>query len=228
MMNILVFRVRTFFAYLTIAIGSMLVDFYRNDPTKVNRLRMKISRNVLRSVGLSYEVKGRLDADTDLIIANHQSMMDIFLLESYVGEDIRFVGRKGIMDVWPVGLVVDAIGHITIDRDDRRSAVKLLKEVKAKKGKKVVIFPEGTRSLTGEIQEFEAGAKIVAEKLGLKVQPIVIKELRNYYSELEKLSKKGTVLLEILPPVELSEGWYERCRSDMIAAKNAAGEKPSA
>jgi len=176
---------------------------------------------VLRSVGLKYEVKGELDEDTDLIIANHQSMMDIFLLESHVGKEIRFVGRKGIMDVWPVGLVVRAIGHITIDRNDRRSGVKLLKEVKAKKGKKVVIFPEGTRSLTGEIQTFEAGAKIVAEKLGLKVQPIVIKDLREYYSESAKHSKKGTVHLEILPPVELKEGWFEQCRSDMIDVKNS-------
>jgi 1-acyl-sn-glycerol-3-phosphate acyltransferase len=95
----------------------------------------------------------------------------------------------------------------------------LLKEVKAKKGKKVVIFPEGTRSLTGEIQTFEAGAKIVAEKLALKVQPIVIKDLRNYYSESEKYSKRGTVHIEILPAVELKEGWYENCRTDMIAAK---------
>jgi len=176
---------------------------------------------VLRSVGLKYEVKGALDEDTDLIIANHQSMMDIFLLESYVGKDIRFVGRKGIMDVWPVGLVVRAIGHITIDRNDRRSGVKLLKEVKAKKGNKVVIFPEGTRSLTGEIQAFEAGAKIVAEKLGLKVQPIVIKDLKEYYSESAKHSRKGTVHLEILPPVELKEGWFEQCRSEMIEVKNS-------
>jgi 1-acyl-sn-glycerol-3-phosphate acyltransferase len=185
---------------------------------KVNRLRLWISRMVLRSAGLKYEVKGHLADDTDLIIANHQSMMDIFLLEAHVGSDIRFVGRKGIMDVWPVGLVVNAIGHITIDRNDRRSGVKLLKEVKAKKGKKVVIFPEGTRSLTGEIQPFEAGAKIVAEKLGLKVQPIVIKDLSRYYNEGKKLSRKGTVHIEILPPVELTEGWFEQSRKEMIAA----------
>ena len=220
MIGVLVFRIRTFFAHLAIAIGSMLIDHYKEDIEKVNRLRLWISRKVLRCTGLDYEVEGHLDDDTDLIIANHQSMMDIFLLEAHVGSDIRFVGRKGIMDVWPVGLVVNAIGHITIDREDRRSGVKLLKEVKAKKGKKVVIFPEGTRSSTGEIQAFEAGAKIVAEKLGLKVQPIVIKDLREYYSESEKHSRKGTVHIEILPPVELAEGWYEKCRADMIAAKN--------
>ncbi len=219
MINNLIFRIRTFLVYLVIAVGSTLVDLYKNDSNRVNRLRIWISRNALRMAGITFETKGHLEADTDLIVANHQSMMDIFLLEIVVGSDVRFVGRKGIMDIWPIGLVVRTVGHITIDRNDRRSAVKLLKEVKAKKGKKVVIFPEGTRSLTGDIQAFEAGAKIVAEKLTLKVQPIVIKDLRNCYSESEKYSKKGTVHLEILPPVELKEGWYEKCRTDMIAAK---------
>ena len=219
MINNLIFRIRTFFIYLVIAVGSTLIDRYKNDSNSVNRLRIWISRNALRMAGIAFETKGRLQSDTDLIVVNHQSMMDIFLLEIVVGSDVRFVGRKGIMDIWPIGLVVRAVGHITIDRSDRRSAVKLLKEVKAKKGKKVVIFPEGTRSLTGEIKTFEAGAKIVAEKLALKVQPIVIKDLRNCYVESEKYSKKGTVHLEILPPVELKEGWYEKCRADMIAAK---------
>jgi len=219
MLNLFTFRMRTFFAHLAIAIGSTMVDILKKDKSKTDKWRMWISRNVLRGVGITYEVQGELDDDTDLIIANHQSMIDIFLLESLVGPEIRFVGRKGIMDVWPVGLVVDAVGHITIDRNDKRAGVKLLKEVREKKGKKVVIFPEGTRSLNGEIQAFEPGAKMVAEKLGLKVQPIVIKDLSEFYNEGMKHSKKGMVHIEVLPPVTMEEGWLEKAREAMIMAK---------
>lgn len=220
MLDIIIFRFRTFLAHLTIAIGSTIIDLLKKDKVKVDSWRMWISRIVLRSVGLTYEIKGHLDEDTDLIIANHQSMIDIFLLESFVGPEIRFVGRKGIMDVWPVGLVVDAVGHITIDREDRRSGVKLLKEVREKKGKKVVIFPEGTRSLTGEIQAFEAGAKMVAEKLGLKVQAVVIKDLAHFYHEGTKHSKRGKVHIEVLPPAVLKEGWFDESRAQMIKVQN--------
>lgn len=219
MLSFIIFRIRTFFAHLSIAIGSTMVDIFKNDKTKTDKWRMWISRNVLQSVGLSYEIKGQLDENTDLIIANHQSMIDIFLLESFVGPEIRFIGRKGIMDVWPVRLVVDAVGHITIDRNDRRSGVKLLKEVREKKGKKVVIFPEGTRSLNGEIQPFESGAKMIAEKLGLKVQPILIKDLSEYYNEGKKYSKKGKVHIEIMPPIVLKEDWLEESRRKMIEAQ---------
>ncbi len=220
MLKIMTYRIRTLFAHLAIAIGSTMVDVFKENKTKTDQWRMWISKNVLRSTALSYEVKGHLDADTNLIIANHQSMLDIFLLESFVGPEIRFVGRKGIMDVWPVGLVVDAVGHITIDRDDRRSGVKLLKEVHEKKGKNVVvIFPEGTRSINGEIQDFELGAKMVAEKLGLKVQPVVIKGLSSFYNEGTKFSKKGHIHIEVLPAVPLEDGWFEKSREAMIEAK---------
>jgi len=216
MMDRVVFYGRTLSLYLVMVAGALLIYLCRNNPQRVDRLRIWVSRSALSCTGLRYEVRGELAPDTDLIIANHQSMMDIFLLESMIGPEIRFVGRKGIMDTWPVGLVTDIIGHITIDRSDRRSGVKLLKAVRAKKGKKVVIFPEGTRSFNGEIKAFEPGAKMVAEKLGLKVQPVVIKRLNEHYNESRKHSKKGTVFIEILDPVELQEGWLEASRSKMI------------
>lgn len=215
----IVFYWRTLAAYSVIVVGAMLIYLNRNNREKMDRCRIQISRSILNSVGLRYEVKGELERDTDLIIANHQSMMDIFLLESLVGPAIRFVGRKGIMDTWPVGLVTDIIGHITIDRNDRRSGVKLLKAVREKRGNKVVIFPEGTRSFNGEIKAFEPGARIVTEKLGLKVQPVVIKDVRQLYSEGIKHSKKGTVHIEILPPVDVKEGWLEQSREEMIAVQ---------
>ncbi len=214
-----VFHVRTIMAYVVMVTGAILIYLNRENIPRLDRLRGWISRRVLSSAGLDYTVEGELAPDTNLIIANHQSMMDIFILEAYVGADIRFVGRKGIMDSWPVGLVTEIIGHITIDRNDRRSGVKLLKEVRRKVDKKVVIFPEGTRSFDGRIKAFEPGARMVAEKLGLKVQPVVIKELGHFYNEGTKHSKKGVVHVEVLPPVELKEGWFEASRNAMIAAK---------
>lgn len=221
MFSYIIYRLRTFLAHLSIAVGSTMVDLLKKDKKSTDKWRMWISRKVLKSVGLHYEITGHLDPDTDLIIANHQSMIDIFLLESIVGPEIRFVGRKGIMDVWPVGLVVNAIGHITIDREDKRAGVKLLREVREKKGKKVVIFPEGTRSPDGEIHTFESGAKMIAEKLHLKVQPILIKNLHELYNESKKYSKKGTVQIEIFPVVTFSENWLEEVREEMIKRKNA-------
>ncbi len=227
-MGIMIFKIRTFFAHLVIAIGSIMVDVFKDDPAKTDKWRLWISRNVLKSVGLKYHVTGKFEKETQLIIANHQSMIDIFLLESIIGADIRFVGRKGIMDVWPVGLVVRAVGHITIDREDKRSGVKMLREVRDKKDKHVIIFPEGTRSSDGEILKFESGAKMVAEKLQLQVQPIVIENMTKLYNETSKISKKGVIHVKILPPLSLEDGWFEKSREAMIIAQKECSKNDQA
>ncbi|MDP7592397.1 MAG: lysophospholipid acyltransferase family protein [Litorilituus sp.] len=158
---------------------------------------------------------GSIDADTDILIANHQSMADIFSLEEIIGNDVRFVGRTGIMDKWPVSYIVDRVGHITVDQKDRRAIIQLLKDIKACKGKKVVIFPEGTRSQSGKIEPFEGGTKLIVEKLQLKAQPIVIKNILCVYDESTKTAKSGVIDIEALPPVTIKDGWYEKAYQDM-------------
>ena len=88
-------------------------------------------------------------------------MTDIFSLEEIIGNDVRFVGRTGIMDKWPVSRIVNRVGHITVDQKDRRAIIKLLKDVKACKGNKIIIFPEGTRSQSGKVEKLlKSGSKI--------------------------------------------------------------------
>jgi 1-acyl-sn-glycerol-3-phosphate acyltransferase len=180
-----------------------------------NQLRGFFTRATVRGAGATINVTGTIHSDTDIFIVNHQSMMDIFTLEEAIGNDVRFIGRTGIMDVWPTSRIVDRVGHITVDQKDRRAIIKLMKDVKNQKGKKVVIFPEGTRSQTGRIGHFEAGTKLLVERLGLKAQPIVIKNILSVYNESGKFAKSGVVEIEVLPAVTVQEGWYEKVYSDM-------------
>jgi 1-acyl-sn-glycerol-3-phosphate acyltransferase len=119
------------------------------------------------------------------------------------------------MDVWPVSRIVDMVGHITVDQKDRRAIIKLLKDVKICKGKKVVIFPEGTRSRSGKIEAFEAGTKLLVEKLNLKAQPIVIKNVLDIYDESNKTATSGTIEIEALPAINITDGWYEETHQAM-------------
>ena len=60
------YRIRTFFAHLSISIGATIMDVFKDDKAKTDKWRMWISKNVLRSTGLTYEVKRHLNPDTDL------------------------------------------------------------------------------------------------------------------------------------------------------------------
>ena len=175
---------------------------------------------ILKSVGAQVELIGNIDKDTDILIVNHQSMFDIFTLEQLIGNDIRFIGRTGIMDKWPVSKIVDMVGHITVNQRDSRAIIKLLKDVKVCRGKKVIIFPEGTRSQTGKIEPFEAGTKLIVEKLKLKAQPLVIKNILDVYNESDKTATSGVIKVEALPAVTITNEWYETTHQAMSETFN--------
>ncbi len=201
--------------YLTIFLESVALFLCKPHSKTFNRLRRFFSIRIVRSTGATVNFIGSIDSDTDIIIANHQSMTDIFSLEEVIGNDVRFVGRTGIMDKWPVSHIVNMVGHITVDQKDRRAIIKLLKDIKACEGKKVVIFPEGTRSQSGKIEPFEGGTKLVVEKLKLKAQPIVIKNILSVYNESAKTAKSGVIEIEALPAVTVEDGWYDKIQQDM-------------
>ena len=203
--------------YVAIAAQSVALSLCKRHGAVFNRLRLIFTALIVRSVGARVKLIGTIDADTDILIVNHQSMLDIFSLENAVGNDTRFIGRTGIMDVWPVSRIVDRVGHITVDQKDRRAIIQLLKDVKICQGKKVIIFPEGTRSQSGAIEPFEAGAKLLVEKLKLKAQPVVIKNILDVYNESAKTATSGTIEIEALPAITISDGWYEQAHLEMNA-----------
>lgn len=209
------FFIKKYKVYLTIAAESVALSCCRRHSKRFNRLRRFFSIKIVRNAGATVNLTGRIDDDTDIIIANHQTMMDIFMLEEVIGNDVRFVGRTGIMDKWPVSRIVNLVGHITVNQKDRKAIIKLLRDIKVCKGKKVIIFPEGTRSQSGKIEPFEGGTKLVVEKLKLKAQPVVIKNILSVYNESAKTAKSGVIEVEALPAITIEEGWYDKTYQQM-------------
>lgn len=203
--------------YVTIAAESVALYLCKQHGETFNKFRRFFSIRIVRSIGAQVNLTGTIDEDTDILIVNHQSMTDIFVLEEVIGNDVRFVGRTGIMDKWPVSRIVDLVGHITVDQQDSRAIIKLLKDIRACQGKKVIIFPEGTRSQSGKIEPFEGGTKIVVEKLKLKAQPVVIKNILSIYNESERTAKSGVIEIEALPAITVADGWYDKVQQDMKA-----------
>ena len=209
------FTIKKYKVYLTIAAESIALYLCPQHGLVFNKLRRFFSLAIVKNAGATVNLSGAIEVDTDILIVNHQTMTDIFVLEEIIGNDVRFVGRTGIMDKWPVSRIVSRVGHITVDQQDRRAIIKLLKDVRACKGKKVIIFPEGTRSQSGKIENFEPGTKILVEKLNLKAQPVVIKNILSIYNESKGTAKSGVIEVEALPVIDVTEGWYEKVQQDM-------------
>lgn len=112
-----------------------------------------------------------------VLIANHQSHMDTPFLIANLEKDFGFIAKKEIEE-WPIiSSWMKKIQCIFIDRTSAREGLKSIKQgaEKIKEGYSVAIFPEGTRSKTGNIEEFKKGSFKLATYSGAKILPITIK-----------------------------------------------------
>lgn len=113
-----------------------------------------------------------------MFVANHCSWMDIPFLGAAVGwRNYKLISKKELGVVPILGASIKVGGHIMIDRKDRRSQIRTLKQginYLKKDGIHLCTFPEGTRSRTGRLMAFKNGAFKMAHKAGAPVIPLSI------------------------------------------------------
>jgi 1-acyl-sn-glycerol-3-phosphate acyltransferase len=111
-----------------------------------------------------------------VIVANHQSQYDIFVIYGWLGIDFKWVMKQELRKVPGIGIGCEKVGHIFIDRSNHEKALASLQTAKEKivNGTSVIFFPEGTRSKDGSLGEFKKGAFKMAIDLKLPILPITI------------------------------------------------------
>lgn len=171
--------------------------------------------------GFKMQRIGDFDKSAQILVLNHQGIMDIGYLEAYYPWDICWVAKKELGEVPLYGHALKAPKMILIDREDKKSLIFLVKEAKMKldEGRILAIFPEGTRSKGGrDFLPFKNGAKMLIEKYKLKVQPIVLINTRNLFdaSTIEVRSQNArAVCLEAFVPNFSNPNWYADLETKM-------------
>ena len=143
---------------------------------------------------------GQIDPEAQMLIANHQSDIDVSALECTTDKDLVWVAKKELFSVPFFGLAIRVSDDIAVDRGSKAALVSLVKETKKRldQGRCVVMFPEGTRSRGPQMLEFKPGAKLVADKYKLRVQPVVLVNTSRYFDVKAKHAQMGTVTVVYL------------------------------
>lgn len=121
-----------------------------------------------------------------LIIANHTSLLDGILLAAFMPERITFAITSAWTGKWFMPIIRLLVDFYPLDPHNPLSIRNLIEEIK--KGKKVMIFPEGRISLTGKLMQVFDGAAMVAAKAGAKILPVRINGAQ--YSSLSYVQDK--------------------------------------
>ncbi|TDA63085.1 1-acyl-sn-glycerol-3-phosphate acyltransferase [Sulfuricurvum sp. IAE1] len=186
-----------------------------------NPYAQKISAWFIRLlVFIPVRVKGVPDPDAQMFLLNHQSDIDIGIMETITSKDLAWVAKKELFDVPFFGLVVKLPKDIALERESKTALVKLIKECKDRldHGRVITIFPEGTRTETGKMKPFKAGAKIVADKYALKVQPVVLIATAWHFSNKRKDFRPGSVTaiyMDSFVADKEDPQWLDRLREQM-------------
>ena len=116
-----------------------------------------------------------------VIVANHQSLLDIYLLYGYLSTDVKWVMKQELRAVPILGLACEMMGHVIVDRSNTASALASMERAREriKDGMSVIFFAEGTRSRSGELKPFKKGAFRMAQELNLPILPITIQNTRH-------------------------------------------------
>ncbi|NTW63349.1 MAG: 1-acyl-sn-glycerol-3-phosphate acyltransferase [Chlorobiaceae bacterium] len=158
---------------------SLLINLFDRTGNSFHRIAAWWGRFSAKLFGISIELIGSENYSTDqhyLVISNHAGMADIPLLLGTMKLNLRFVAKEELGKIPIFGWALKQAGYIMIRRGQNRDALKsLLSAAEAlKNGHSIHIFPEGTRSETGELLPFKRGAFLVAQKGETPVLPVTI------------------------------------------------------
>ncbi len=159
--------------------------------------------------GLHYTIDNpyniHLDDHPSVIICNHQSHIDIMVLLSLTSKIVVMV--KDYIWYNPIfHTVARRLDCFPMSMDDAAKEI-LMKRV-TEEGYSIMLFPEGTRTTTGEIGRFHRGAAFYAEQFNLPIQPIFLEGLCDYMSRKQFALKPNQVKVHILPEVPVNDNSF--------------------
>jgi 1-acyl-sn-glycerol-3-phosphate acyltransferase len=151
---------------------ALFLSFFVSSRTASRVAAVPWARILGSMAPMKVRVEGRENVDPEqsyVLVSNHQSQFDIFLLYGWLGIDFKWVMKQELRTVPGIGMACDRLGHIFIDRSDHAAAMASLEAAKKKivNGTSVMFFPEGTRSRDGKLKRFKKGAFRMAVDLGL-------------------------------------------------------------
>ena len=202
-------------------VGLGMIPLITLFPKYKGLIMHKLNRVILFFMGAKVKTYGSRDNKTTIFIMNHQGIMDIIALEAVENTHFRWVAKKELFETPWFGHLLKNGDMISVDRQNKAGLLKFLKDAKItveEKNRAIAIFPEGTRNPNQKLLSFKAGPKLIANKLHLRIQPIVITGSKNILNEHDRTAHRGTINLHYLEAFNVDgaqKDWYEKTKEHM-------------
>lgn len=169
------------------------------------------SGGILKISFVKVEKSGLENFDHDkpyIFVSNHSSQFDIPVLQNTIPNRMGMIFKKELARIPFFGWQLKWGPYVMIDRKDPESAFKSIEEAKEKINKigmSVVVFAEGTRSKTGEVQPFKRGAFYLASRSGYPIIPVSISHSNKIMPKGKFRIKGGKVKIHFDKPIPTNQ-----------------------
>ena len=159
----------------------------------------------INCVGVHVKVKGleRIPPETCIFAANHTSSADAPAVVGAIPRRIAILLKRSLFKYPIVGQAFTFAHFIPVDRFNRDSAITSLEQATTslRQGQSFLIYPEGTRSPDGRLQEFKKGTAVMAIKAGVPVVPVACSGAHRIMKKRSLLISPGEIVVEFLTPI---------------------------
>jgi 1-acyl-sn-glycerol-3-phosphate acyltransferase len=200
----------TFFFILSVL--ALIVCFPFDKPRRVVH---ELSRAICMCfwyVPLTWKrrIKGLENVDKSksyVIVINHNSMADIISLY-FVPLNFRWVSKREVFRIPYIGQLLSIHGDIAIDRSKGADSMRKVTEqgkMWIGRGVSIAMFPEGTRSKSGEMGRFKQGAFALAKEAGVEILPVVMHGTRDVLKKNFMVNWRNRLSVSVQPPISVDK-----------------------
>lgn len=199
-----------FLATLVFGLAVIVTARLKPDSAAIEKFIGMWARSWLIASGTKLTVEGadRLDRSRSyVVVANHLSNFDIMVCFAAIPLPIRYLAKKELFRVPILASAMRAAGMVEVDRQARSLAlnsINIQADAVVERGLSLIIYPEGTRSRSGELQPFKKGAFTMAVMNQMPILPVTIHGTRQVWVPERALIYGGKVQVVIGEPIEVA------------------------
>jgi len=217
------------FTSVVLSIIALIISPFDSKGKVIHRIARLWASPHIKLGGIKVVTSGldRITAPPYIFMCNHQSALDIYGLLFSLPLSFRWIAKRQLFLIPFFGWALKRAGHISIDRENPREALKAMDEAarKIRDGMNIIIFPEGTRSRDGSLLPFKKGGFSLALRAMVPIVPVGIVGTSTLQPKGSFIpAGKGVIYIHIGEPIPL-EGMGRSAKGELMNSVRANIER---